>query len=579
MRSSLDVLDRVIGEFDDGLLSSTESEAASRRGGRHASRSDLRHLSEDEDDDDIEDDDDSGKEAKIRPTIIQKAGRPPMQPASINDQIDDIFSELTEELYIEDKRVRGGSSGGHGRRFDPLPSPPPQSHRTHPPPVDRKKKPSSGKGQQVHGDDGRATPEMRSRTIDSADRPRPGAVLAAKQSFQKQQQEQQQQQQQQRQSKQLQQPRRLPEGLSEEVVLYTGGDNRSVSSERITVEVHAGGHRHHPHSPPPPPPEKHRIHLKKNTNERPANSSGKAAKKPAGSGSGLSGQEAALMQELKKHVEDKQGKVSKFSHNKNSPGGQKTTVRDFESGGGGRRDNNDPLPPPPPSRMQQLPTSPQSSVSQRSSSSHPYESLPGGGSSSDHRRPVDRHASDVKRAADGNSGGRRPQMAGPRTNAYQGSRDRRPPKERDETAAGGGRDSRRSRSTGPLEMSRRLDSPAARLDEQRRSRRSRSRGGQPSDNDEDPENRDTASLRQRRSRSRGRDPRLGGSSFRQGSRGHEPSEGPLRRSRSRGRSPRERSPSRRRGEGGDNDGQRRRREFSPPSPEEAQATLEKMLSR
>ena len=187
------------------------------------------------------------------------------------------------------------------------------------------------------------------------------------------------------------------------------------------------------------------------------------------------------MQELKKHVEDKQGKVSKFSHNKNSPGGQKTTVRDFESGGGGRRDNNDPLPPPPPSRMQQLPTSPQSSVSQRSSSSHPYESLPGGGSSSDHRRPVDRHASDVKRAADGNSGGRRPQMAGPRTNAYQGSRDRRPPKERDETAAGGGRDSRRSRSTGPLEMSRRLDSPAARLDEQRRSRRSRSRGGQPSD--------------------------------------------------------------------------------------------------
>jgi hypothetical protein len=359
------------------------------------------------------------------------------------------------------------------------------------------------------------------------------------------------------------------------VVLYNG-DNRSVSSERITVEVHSIGGRQ---SPPPPPPEKHRIHLKKTvTAERP--SGGKSAV-----GGNLSGQEAALMQELKERVEVSQGKVSKVVHTKNGPNNRPTGIAaSGSSGREARRDNNDPLPPPPP--RAQLPTSPQSSVSQRSSS-HPYESLPGGGSSDiGNRRPVDRHASEVRRGTENSSSNGRSQMQAGQRTAYQGSRDRRQQRNRDDMDRSGGRDNRRSRSTGPLEMSRRLDSPAAtgRLEDQRRSRRrSRSRGDNVSDNDERIGGGCASPHGQRQSRSRGRggageSNRLSSNSFRrQGSRRGESVEGP-RRSRSRGQSPRDRSVSRRRGEG-DGGGQRRRREFSPPSPEEAQATLEKMLSR
>ena len=63
---------------------------------------------------------------------------------SINDQIDDIFSQLTQEIYNDEKintetKVRLSRSPTRNR-FDPLP-PPPTSSSTHPPPIDRKKKP------------------------------------------------------------------------------------------------------------------------------------------------------------------------------------------------------------------------------------------------------------------------------------------------------------------------------------------------------------------------------------------------------------------------------------------------------
>jgi hypothetical protein len=420
-----------------------------------------------------------------------------------------------------------------------------------------------------------------------ADRPRPGAVLAAKKSFQQQQ--------------QRQLPARENGGgrgqlgagaANDDAVLYTGEDGRSVSSERITVEVHSVA-RHHPHltSPsPPPPPEKHRIHLKKAgtaiEQRQPINGSGgrpPGTKKNGGS-SGLSGQEAALMQELRQRVEDQQGKVSKFPPGKTGGSNSGGRGGSKDHGREGRRDNNDPLPPPPPL----LPTSPHSSVSHRSSS-HPYESLPGGGSSdaagtrrpNDGGQPLGRHSSDVRR---GPAGGR--QFDGPpRKNPIpSGSRDRRSPRDEADSKAGGGgggggggRDNRRSRSTGPLEMSRRLDSPEARPehdDQQRRSRRSRSRGGGGQGaEDFDDEVRGRGSSQQRRSRSRGRADysRPGSQSFRRGRSPRGPSQG--------SRSRRSRSPPRRRGEGEQNGGERRRREFSPPSPEEAQATLEKMLSR
>ena len=98
----------MIGEFDDGLTSSAESEFATHR---------RRSL---------------GRDGFGGSRL------------SINEQIDDIFSQLTEEIYTEEKRVpkkttvvtRSPTRG----RFDPLPIPP--STATHPPPIDRRKKPA-----------------------------------------------------------------------------------------------------------------------------------------------------------------------------------------------------------------------------------------------------------------------------------------------------------------------------------------------------------------------------------------------------------------------------------------------------
>ena len=68
---SLDVLDQVIGEFDDGLLSGTDSETA------------------------------SWKTTRKEPTKGQN---------TINDKIDSIFDELTQEIYSDERSRRQENS-------------------------------------------------------------------------------------------------------------------------------------------------------------------------------------------------------------------------------------------------------------------------------------------------------------------------------------------------------------------------------------------------------------------------------------------------------------------------------------
>ena len=116
VRHSLDLLDSVIGEFDDGLTSAAES--------------------------------DSGLiEAEIRtrpPPKRQNVVNPPEMMSSglsLTDKIDDIFSELTEEIYSADKqqkiihrapmRTESTNSSNNARKLspirrvnDPLPTPP-----------------------------------------------------------------------------------------------------------------------------------------------------------------------------------------------------------------------------------------------------------------------------------------------------------------------------------------------------------------------------------------------------------------------------------------------------------------------
>ena len=141
VRSSLDLLDSVIGEFDDGLLSAAESEYGGGGGG-HGGGGRIE------------------AEIRKRPPPKSKAmgssnknplnqSEPPLKPAqtgpngvSLTEKIDDIFSELTEEIYSADKqqkimlRSESTNSDSAGRKLspirrvnDPLPTPPASSTR------------------------------------------------------------------------------------------------------------------------------------------------------------------------------------------------------------------------------------------------------------------------------------------------------------------------------------------------------------------------------------------------------------------------------------------------------------------
>ena len=162
VRSSLDLLDQVIGEFDDGLTSSAESEHPHRTRAAAAAAAAAAGRKN------VIPDVDEPIRAQVRPRAFpgQSAAQPRSGHAAaggvtttgaprmvINNQIDDIFSELTNEIYVEDK-VRAaaiakigqwkdmamagppvaaspGSSGASSSNVrhvnDPLPTPPPNT--------------------------------------------------------------------------------------------------------------------------------------------------------------------------------------------------------------------------------------------------------------------------------------------------------------------------------------------------------------------------------------------------------------------------------------------------------------------
>ena len=126
-------MDRVIGEFDDGLLSSTESESpvsrpSSKRGGvenRQSRHNDVESRQRTQPRQQIDDDNESHIEAEIRRQPPPKGGRRNDKPSTnglpnrrttLNDKIDDIFSELTEEVYQPPVEVTRRLSPGPVRR-------------------------------------------------------------------------------------------------------------------------------------------------------------------------------------------------------------------------------------------------------------------------------------------------------------------------------------------------------------------------------------------------------------------------------------------------------------------------------
>ena len=150
MWSILDPSDGVIEEFDDGLTSSAESEVNHPR----HSRSDFNSYQDEEE--------------EVRPDF--KSSR-----LSINNQIDDIFSQLTEEIYADEKttnKVEVRQKSPTRNRFDPLPIPP--TLKTHPPPIDRKKKPTSRSDNSAN---------YKKQNTLTTDRPRPRQTYQDRQSL------------------------------------------------------------------------------------------------------------------------------------------------------------------------------------------------------------------------------------------------------------------------------------------------------------------------------------------------------------------------------------------------------------
>ena len=156
VRSSLNFLDSVIGEFDDGLVSSAESDYNQQPNGGGGSSSNGGLLGGK-----VQEIDDRTIAPEIRkrppPKIKDLSQRNPQSSGiSLTDKIDDIFSELTEEIYsvdkqqkiinnnnkqqqhrrhVDDTQISHHSNNSSGRQLspirrvnDPLPTPPIESH-------------------------------------------------------------------------------------------------------------------------------------------------------------------------------------------------------------------------------------------------------------------------------------------------------------------------------------------------------------------------------------------------------------------------------------------------------------------
>ena len=245
----------------------------------------------------------------------------------------------------------------------------------------------------------------------------------------------------------------------EEVILYHSQD-QGGSSEKVTVEVHNSSRES---ISPPPKPQKQKIHLKQNSSVERRNtprengrqegrkkddnsrdrkrdkSRGQDKEGPrgrdrsrGGRDDNISKREAAVLQELKDKVSDKQGKISKFSHRRNNNGSghaDKSEGSRRKEGGKLREGGDDGSPRP--SHL-------------LNTKSRAYESVTGSGRSQQRGEPrINRQKSDIQ---------------GLRSNPRGTRKELRPDL-----------DYRRSRSMGPVGP--RLESPDSRED-----RRSRSRG-------------------------------------------------------------------------------------------------------
>jgi len=511
VRSSLDLLDGVIGEFDDGLTSSAESEVNHPR----HSRNDINRYTDEEDE----------VKADFRSSRL-----------SINDQIDDIFSQLTEEIYADEKttnKVEVRQKSPTRNRFDPLPIPP--TSKTHPPPIDRKKKPTSRNDNSAN---------YKTQNTLTNDRPRPRQAQTDRQNFS------------------LPQKYNRSDGVHGEVILYEDHNDTIRTNEKVVVDVHKNGDYVRQH--PPPKPQKQKIHLKQSSIER----NREAGKNNQQRKRDVTSQEHAVIQELREKVGDKQGKISKFSKsNKRSQSQQPERDRsegnsntrpqrnnyedDRNSRDGNRRENRRYNSH---SATRQL--SPNSSVSQKS---NPYESIHDSDSTRTGRQP-----NGSNRPSSKGSGDRRSQTKGNHQNRenYRRSRSLGPLENRENTSS-----QQRSRSRGPAQDY--LNPSPEGYEADRSISRHRSQ------NREDTQHRTRDNANDRtRSKSRGRrDDEIRDRYRDQTNNLHQPrSRGPVedisRRSRSHGRSPTRRY--------GFED---TKNKLIPPSPAEAQETIAKMLPR
>ena len=218
---------------------------------------------------------------------------------SINEQIDDIFSQLTEEIYLDEKIVKQESEkkvkedkiklsrSPTRNRFDPLPPPPTSSSTQPPPPIDRLKKPtspakniSSSQPKNISSKYKRPANERQVNKTLTNEKPRAKTTSVTK--------------------SETRRNHSLPhdkQKVTGDAVVYEDQDIPNTL-EKIVVDVH--------NVSPPPMPEKQKIHLK-NSLDR-----GKETSKSFVQKSNISSQEAAMIQELKEKVTDKQGKISKF---------------------------------------------------------------------------------------------------------------------------------------------------------------------------------------------------------------------------------------------------------------------------
>ena len=300
MRSSLDLLDGVIGEFDDGLTSSAESEAGRSRGGQRGHqpqpRGQQRRASEDQ----------------VRPELRSSH-------LSINDQIDDIFSQLTEEIYEDEKTVKANnirlSRSPTRNRFDPLPPPPTSSSQSSaraPPVIDRKSKPGPSPARNSSASKYGAGHRVTANKTLTNEKPRSKSAGVRKGD---------------RQNFSL--PHDKAKNGNGEVIVY---EDQAVSNTigKVVADVHKSSDYAKRSNTGPVLPEKQKIHLKHSSIDR----SRETSKSFLARQKSLSSQEAAVMEELKAAVTDKQGKISKFDNNKSSGqrgrGDVRSNLRDKE---------------------------------------------------------------------------------------------------------------------------------------------------------------------------------------------------------------------------------------------------------